>query len=279
MSISSEASKHDPLKEAPLIRADRIEKRYGIGGSAVSVLRNVSFEIAAGEFVAIMGPSGSGKSSLMNMMGLLDEPSAGTLWLSGVDTTQLSNDAHARMRSRHIGFIFQSYHLLPRRTALANVELPLIYQGVSKTERRQRAEQALAHVDLSMRKHAYPNQMSGGEQQRVAIARALVTRPQLILADEPTGALDTSASNQVIGLLETASAEDRAVLLVTHDPKVALRASRVIVIRDGEIVDDYQNAVRPNDISQNHTGQNAAHQVRDPSVKNIIAAGEFGIGF
>ncbi len=254
MPIVSENSPSEPL-----LRVDRIGKSYGVAEAAVSVLRNVSFEVSAGEFVAIMGPSGSGKSSLMNLLGLLDEPSAGTLRFDGTNTTQLSSDEHARMRSRHIGFVFQSYHLMPRRTAMANVELPLIYQGIAKIERRQRAERALKHVGLTARKHAYPTQMSGGEQQRVAIARALVTRPKLILADEPTGALDTNTSNQVIALLETASAENRAVMLVTHDPKIAMRASRVIQIRDGEIVDDYQNAAR-------------SRSTHERAVNNIVAA-------
>ena len=174
----------------------------------------------------------------MNLLGLLDYPSSGALTFRGTNTTTLSADGQARLRNRHIGFIFQAYHLMPRRTACGNVELPLAYRGVLRRERRRRAEAALAKVGLSARLTAYPPEMSGGEQQRVAIARALVTDPHLIVADEPTGALDTATSNQILELLEAACTKGRTVLLVTHDPAVAMRATRSIHIRDGRIMRD-----------------------------------------
>ena len=222
----------------PLVVVNRVSKRYGTDGAAVTVLREVSLTISAGEFVAVIGPSGSGKSTLMNLTGLLDTPMGGTIRVAGTDAGQLSPDDSAKLRNRYLGFVFQFYHLMHRRSALANVELALIYRGVEKTERRERAQKALDQVGLGNRMHSFPKQLSGGEQQRVAIARALVTDPVLVLADEPTGALDTVASNQVIALLENACADGRAVMLVTHDPDVAIRASRVIELRDGIVVDD-----------------------------------------
>ena len=222
----------------PLIEARGVTKRYGTGPGAVTALREAAFAITAGEFVAVMGPSGSGKSSLMNLIGLLDRPSGGTLWVMGKDTATLSPDAQARLRNHHIGFIFQAYNLMPRRTALGNVELPLVYRGVRRSERRRRAEAALDRVGLSGRAAWYPTEMSGGEQQRTAIARALVSEPDLIVADEPTGALDSRTSDQILSLLRSVCAEGRTVVMVTHDPAVAIHASRLMLIRDGRIIRD-----------------------------------------
>lgn len=222
----------------PLIEARGLTKRYGNGPGAVTALRDAGFAIAAGEFVAVMGPSGSGKSSLMNLIGLLDRPTSGALLVTGKDTATLSPDARARLRSHHIGFVFQAYNLMPRRTALGNVELPLAYRGVRRRERTRRAEAALDRVGLSGRANWYPAEMSGGEQQRTAIARALVSEPDLIVADEPTGALDSSSGEQILSLLRTVCAEGRTVVMVTHDPAVAVHASRLMLIRDGRIIRD-----------------------------------------
>ena len=225
------------LSHAP-IEAIGITKRYGEGKGAVTALRETSLTISGGEFVAVMGPSGSGKTSLMNLIGLLDRPSSGSLYFRGRDTSSLSADSQARLRNHHIGFVFQAYHLMARRSGLGNVELPLIYRGVRRKERRCRAEAALAAVGLSSRAEAYPNELSGGEQQRVAIARALIGDPQLIVADEPTGALDTATSGQILGLLRGECAKGRTVLVVTHDPSVAAWADRVIRLSDGTITSD-----------------------------------------
>jgi putative ABC transport system ATP-binding protein len=222
----------------PLIRTVGLERRYLLGGSTVMALSGVSLEIVAGEFVAIMGPSGSGKSTLMNLLGLLDRPTAGALELDGVDTLALDGDARARLRSRSIGFVFQTYNLLARSTARENVELPLIYAGVDRGRRRERAEAALAFVGLAHRGGHWPGQLSGGEQQRVAIARALVNEPLLILADEPTGALDTATGNEVMGLFGALNAAGRTVVVVTHEASVAGAARRVVTMRDGAVVGD-----------------------------------------
>ena len=217
-----------------LIEARGLEKRYG----AVTALRGANLAVAPGEFVIVMGPSGSGKSSLMNLIGLLDRPTSGTLRVMGEDVGAASEDKQAQLRNRHIGFVFQGYHLMPRRTALGNVELPLLYRGLPRHKRRRHAESALDRVGLADRAGALPTAMSGGEQQRVAIARALVADPDLIIADEPTGALDQRTSERVLDLLGELCAERRAVVLVTHDPAVALRGSRLVVISDGRIMRD-----------------------------------------
>jgi putative ABC transport system ATP-binding protein len=221
-----------------LIDSRNVSKRYGNGQGAVMALHEARFVITAGEFVAVMGRSGSGKSSLMNLIGLLDRPTSGSLLVMGEDTATLSPDAQARLRNRHIGFVFQAYNLMPRRTALRNVELPLVYQGVRSVERIRRSEAALDRVGLSSRMQSFPAEMSGGEQQRVAIARALVCGPDLIVADEPTGALDSKTSDQILALLQSVCAEGRTVVMVTHDPAVAIHASRLMVIRDGRIIRD-----------------------------------------
>ena len=231
---------HLLMLDAPqiLIEARDVSKRYGSGRGAVTALREANLSIAAGEFVAIMGPSGSGKNSLMNLIGLLDRPTTGALHILGKDTANFTSDAQARARNHHIGFVFQSYSLIARRTALANVELPLAYRGVRRKERIRRAETALDTVGLSLHATSYPSEMSGGEQQRVAIARALVTSPNLIVADEPTGALDSKSSDQILSLFESVRAEGRTIVMVTHNPVAAVHASRLINIRDGRIISD-----------------------------------------
>ena len=221
-----------------LIEARRLTKRYGAGPGEVAALAEASFAIRSRDFVVVTGPSGSGKSSLMNLIGLLDRPTGGELLFRGQEVSRLTADAQAVLRNRHIGFIFQSYHLMPRRTALSNVALPLIYRGLGRRERLRRAEAALARVGLLARAAARPTELSGGEQQRVAIARALVTEPELIVADEPTGALDSATGAQILDLFKAACAMGHTVMLVTHDPAVAAQASRRIRIRDGRIVGD-----------------------------------------
>jgi ABC-type lipoprotein export system ATPase subunit len=228
----------DPM----LVEARSVTKRYGTGPGAVTALHEASFSIDRGEFVAVMGPSGSGKSSLMNLIGLLDRPTGGALHVMGREIATLSPDAQARLRGHHIGFVFQSYNLMPRRTALGNVELPLAYRGVQRRERRRRSEAALDKVGLSDHAAAYPGEMSGGEQQRVSIARALVSDPDLIVADEPTGALDSASGDQVVSLLQSVCADGRTVMMVTHDPEAAKHASRFMFIRDGLISRDDQGA-------------------------------------
>ncbi|MBJ22607.1 MAG: ABC transporter ATP-binding protein [bacterium] len=207
-----------------------------MGDHALHALRNVSEEIADGEYVAIMGPSGSGKSTLLNIFGCLDSPSRGRYFLAGADVAGLDEAALAEIRLRRIGFIFQSFHLVPRLSAVQNVELPMIFAGVPPAERRARAESALAAVGLSDRIAHKPNELSGGQKQRVAISRATVMDPGLLLADEPTGNLDSGSGSQVLDLLAGFHAQGRTLVVVTHDPSVARRADRVIVMHDGEIV-------------------------------------------
>lgn len=221
-----------------LIQARQISKCYQSGQVTVTALLPTSLTILEGEFVAILGPSGSGKSTLMNIIGLLDRPTTGEFLLDGYHCAELDDDAIARLRNRHIGFVFQSYHLLPRQTILGNVELPLLYAGVRKAERRMRAGRVLEAVHLSHRADHLPSQLSGGEQQRVAIARAIVTDPAVILADEPTGALDSVSGSEVMKILTTLNCSGRTVVLVTHDLRVAHYAARVVHIRDGRVLSD-----------------------------------------
>src|SRR5215468_1567481 len=220
----------------PLIACDDIWKIYSIGDVEVEALRGLSLVINRGEFVAIMGSSGSGKSTLMNIIGCLDQPTSGHYRLNGVEVSQLRSDQLADIRNRQIGFVFQSFNLIPRTSALENAQLPLLYRGLSLKEQRGQAAAALGRVGLHGREHHYPTQLSGGQQQRVAIARALVTAPSILLADEPTGNLDSATGQSVLALLESLNADGVAVVLVTHDRDVAARAHRQIVMKDGLIV-------------------------------------------
>jgi putative ABC transport system ATP-binding protein len=220
----------------PAIVATDVRRTYELDGVSVPALRGVSLTVAPGDYLAVVGASGSGKSTLMHLLGALDRPTAGTLVIGGRDVATLSAPEMARLRNETIGFVFQSFHLLPRTTALDNVALPLVYRGVSRRERRARAAAMLERVGLAHRTGHRPSQMSGGEQQRVAIARALVTGPSVLLADEPTGNLDSATGESVLALLESLNADGVAVVLVTHDKDVAARARRQIVMRDGLIV-------------------------------------------
>ena len=222
----------------PLIAARHLHKSYAMGDQVVHALRDVSLTIAQGEFVAIMGASGSGKSTLMNILGCLDRPSAGSYALAGEAVDTLSPDQLAVVRNRRIGFVFQQFHLLPRTTALENIELPMVYAGVRPAERHARARQALARVGLQERAEHTPTELSGGQQQRVAIARALVNQPMLILADEPTGALDSHTSEDIMRLLVALNTQGMTVVLVTHEADIAAWARRRLVFRDGQIVED-----------------------------------------
>ena len=219
-------------------------KRYGIGDSSIFALDGVSLKIEAGEYVAIMGPSGSGKSTLMNIMGALDNLTSGKYFLDGIEISSMDENALAVVRGRKIGFIFQSFNLIPRTTALANVELPMAYQGIKGSERRKRAEAALAVVGLGDRMSHEPTELSGGQQQRVAVARALVTRPALLLADEPTGALDSKSTHDLLDLFDQINAAGRTVVVITHEQDVGERAKRIIRMRDGKIISDELNIRR-----------------------------------
>jgi putative ABC transport system ATP-binding protein len=225
-----------------LIEARELSKVYTMGDQTVHALRGVSLDIAAGEFVAIMGASGSGKSTLMNILGCLDQPSTGEYRLAGEAVQGMAGDQLAAIRNRHIGFVFQQFNLLPRTSALENVELPMVYAGVRALERQRRALAALETVGLAQRAAHTPAELSGGQQQRVAIARALVNQPQLILADEPTGALDTQTSEDIMRLLAGLNARGLTVVLVTHEHDIAAWAGRRILFRDGRIVEDVRQA-------------------------------------
>jgi putative ABC transport system ATP-binding protein len=221
-----------------IAEAQEISKLYTLGSATVTALHPTSFSISSGEFLAILGPSGSGKSTLMNIIGLLDRPSVGQFWLNGTNCGGLSDDKAAQMRNRFVGFVFQAYHLLARQTVLKNVELPLLYGGIHGSERKRRAIAALTAVKLSHRIDHLPSQLSGGEQQRAAIARAIVTDPPLILADEPTGALDTATGWDILQLLMALNRAGRTIVMVTHDVQIARQARRIISIRDGKIISD-----------------------------------------
>ena len=228
----------------PLIETEQILKDYQLGSHVVHALRGVSVRIQPGEFVAVMGPSGSGKSTFMNLLGCLDMPTSGRYRLDGEDVSRLSRDALAAIRNRKIGFVFQTFNLLPRTSAVENVELPLLYNGAPSKERRGRARDKLAAVGLADREQHHPAQLSGGQQQRVAIARALINDPILILADEPTGNLDTRTSVELMALFQELNRSGLTVVLVTHEPEIADYASRILTFRDGKVIRDEAVAER-----------------------------------
>src|ERR671912_1986186 len=228
---------HDGVPAA-LISMRDIWRTYEMGSEKLHALRGVSFDVQRGEYLAIIGPSGSGKSTLMNLIGCLDSPSKGDYWINGHLVSEMTDDELARIRNKEIGFVFQTFNLLARATALHNVELPLIYAGIGAADRHEKAKRALDSVELSDRMTHRPNELSGGQRQRVAIARALVNTPSLLLADEPTGALDSKTSVEIMALFEKLHAEGNTIIVVTHEHEVAERAHRVITIRDGQIEKD-----------------------------------------
>ncbi|WP_231459401.1 ABC transporter ATP-binding protein [Pedobacter sp. Leaf132] len=225
----------------PLITIKEIGRKYVIGSEVIHALKSVSLDINKGEFVALMGPSGSGKSTLMNILGCLDTPSSGSYILNGTDVSHMTDDALAEVRNQEIGFVFQTFNLLPRSTSLDNVALPLIYAGNSKKDRDARAAKALENVGLGNRMDHKPNELSGGQRQRVAVARALINDPSIILADEPTGNLDTKTSIEIMGLLEEIHSKGNTIILVTHEEDIAQHAHRIVRMRDGLIENDYVN--------------------------------------
>ena len=226
-----------------IIRTVGLTREYAMGAEVVRALRGVDLEIARNDYVAIMGPSGSGKSTIMNLIGCLDTPTAGQYWLNGVEVSQMSDDQLARVRNREIGFVFQTFNLLARATALHNVELPLIYAGIASRERRKQAEAALTAVGLADRMHHRPNELSGGQRQRVAIARALVTEPSIILADEPTGNLDSQTSGEIMRVLHELHEErGQTIIMVTHEHDIAQHAARVVTLHDGLVSSDNRKA-------------------------------------
>jgi putative ABC transport system ATP-binding protein len=226
----------------PIIHTEDLWRTYQMGSEEIHALRGVSFEIQPGEYVAVMGPSGSGKSTLMNLIGCLDTPSKGRYVLRGKVVSEMNDDELAAIRNREIGFVFQTFNLLPRATALHNVELPLVYAGVPKEKRLERARQALEMVDLGPRMHHKPNELSGGQRQRVAIARALVMGPSILLADEPTGNLDSATGEDIMRLFEKLHSDGNTIILVTHEADIAAHAHRTLRIRDGHIESDERRA-------------------------------------
>ena len=227
--------------EQPLIRARELRKTYHVGGQVVHALDGLDLDIGTNEYVALMGPSGSGKSTLMNMLGCLDSPTSGTYTLNGQDVSRLEDDALADIRNREIGFVFQTFNLLPRYTALENVALPMVYAGFSKAERISRAQEVLHQVGLGDRMDHRPNELSGGQRQRVAVGRALVMRPSIILADEPTGNLDSATSEEVMELFGDIQKAGNTVILVTHEEDIAAYAHRVVRLRDGRVESDMRS--------------------------------------
>ena len=230
--------RQDLVDSGVVIETQDLWKTYEMGGEQLHALRGISIVIRKGEYVAIMGPSGSGKSTLMNLIGCLDTPTKGSYWLAGRLVSQLDDDELAYVRNKEIGFVFQTFNLLPRATALHNVELPLIYSGMPADERVERAKKALAQVSLSDRMMHKPNELSGGQRQRVAIARALVNHPSILLADEPTGNLDSATGDEIMALFANLHQAGNTIILVTHEPDIALHARRVIRVRDGKVEKD-----------------------------------------
>jgi putative ABC transport system ATP-binding protein len=229
------------MNQEPLIKITDIGRKYVIGAETIHAIKSVSLEIMKGEFVALMGPSGSGKSTLMNILGCLDTPTRGEYLLNNIRVSQMTEDELAEVRNKEIGFVFQTFNLLPRSTSLDNVALPLVYAGVNKATRTERAKAALENVGLGNRVHHKPNELSGGQRQRVAVARALINNPSIILADEPTGNLDTKTSIEIMGLMEDIHSRGNTIILVTHEEDIAQHAHRIVRMRDGLIEDDYMN--------------------------------------
>jgi putative ABC transport system ATP-binding protein len=236
--VSADSFREDLVNAGIVIKTTELAKVYVMGSEQVHALRGVDLEIRKGEYVAIMGPSGSGKSTLMNLIGCLDSPSSGKYWLAGRLVSDLDDDELAYIRNKEIGFVFQTFNLLPRATALHNVELPLIYNGTPVDERVEKAKKALERVDLVDRMHHKPNELSGGQRQRVAIARALVNSPSIVLADEPTGNLDSKTGDEIMTLFRNLHAQGNTIILVTHEHDIAQHANRIIYIRDGKIASD-----------------------------------------
>jgi putative ABC transport system ATP-binding protein len=222
----------------PIIRVRGLIREYRMESETIQALRGVDLEIIRNEYVAIMGPSGSGKSTMMNVIGCLDTPTGGEYWLNGLEVSRMSDDELARVRNREIGFVFQTFNLLPRASALHNVELPLIYAGIKASERRARAAHALDQVGLGDRMHHKPNELSGGQRQRVAIARALVNQPSILLADEPTGNLDSATSTEIMEVFADLHRQGQTVVMVTHEADIAEHAHRVVTLRDGQVHSD-----------------------------------------
>jgi putative ABC transport system ATP-binding protein len=236
--MSPESYSQELIDSGVVIKTEGLAKIYEMGAEQVHALRGVDLQIRKGEYVAIMGPSGSGKSTLMNLIGCLDSPSSGKYWLAGKLVSELDDDELAYIRNKEIGFVFQTFNLLPRATALHNVELPLIYNGTPAEERIEKAKLALDRVDLTSRMTHKPNELSGGQRQRVAIARALVNSPSIVLADEPTGNLDSKTGEEIMALFENLHSQGNTIILVTHESDIARHAHRVIYIRDGKIASD-----------------------------------------
>jgi putative ABC transport system ATP-binding protein len=237
--IASAAERGEQLRrENIVIRTYDLWKTYIMGDQEINAVSGVDVQIQRGEYVAIMGPSGSGKSTLMNLIGCLDTPTKGEYFINGNLVSSMTDDELARIRNKEIGFVFQTFNLLPRATALHNVELPLIYAGMSAEERLERARGALKSVDLEQRMHHKPNECSGGQRQRIAIARALVNRPSILLADEPTGNLDTATGNEIMALFERLHQQGNTIVLVTHEHDIAMHAHRIIFVRDGKVAKD-----------------------------------------
>jgi putative ABC transport system ATP-binding protein len=236
--LSTEALRQDLIDQRIAILTEELWKTYEMGGEKLHALRGVNLQIRRGEYVAIMGPSGSGKSTLMNLIGCLDTPTSGKYWLAGRLVSELDDDDLAAIRNKEIGFVFQTFNLLPRATALHNVELPMIYNGTPAEERLARAKRALEAVDLGQRMYHKPNELSGGQRQRVAVARALVNSPSIVLADEPTGNLDTKTGDEIMALFARLHAEGNTIILVTHENDIARRADRIIHVRDGKVETD-----------------------------------------